>query len=174
VSGPVWDARGRVTGVEAIARAELQRPRVDVTVVPSGLYRDLFSQLMKRLDEASTLAQKQDEADNAARENTLATKAELLRQGLSEQRAEQLAHVRLFSVPSSAYGTNLDKVTPLSNTYGKGREADEKLAGVYFMRMSHACGQGLWGDDLADRPNLGVDLLRRGLGNVQAVIHSRS
>ena len=65
-------------------------------------------------------------------------------------------------------------MTPLSNTYGKGKEADEKLAGVYFMRMSHAFGQGLWGEDLSDRPNLGVDLLRRGLSNVQAVIHSRS
>ena len=84
------------------------------------------------------------------------------------------AHVRMFSVPSGAYGTNLSTVTPLSNTYGKGKEADEKLAGVYFMRMHHAFGQGLWGEDLTDRPNLGVDLLRRGLADVQAVIHSRS
>jgi cobaltochelatase CobN len=171
---PVWDARGKVTGVEVISRQELQRPRVDVTIVPSGLYRDLFSQMMKLLDDASTLAQKEEEADNAARENMLATKAELLRQGLPEKRAEQLAHVRMFSVPSGAYGTNLDKVTPLSNTYGKGKEADEKIAGVYFMRMHHAFGQGLWGEDLTDRPNLGVDLLRRGLADVQAVIHSRS
>ena len=171
---PVWDARGRVTGVEAISREKLQRPRVDVTIIPSGLYRDLFSQVMRRLDEASTLAQQQDEPDNAARDDMLAAKADLMKEGLPEARAEQLARVRMFTVPSGAYGTNLSTVTPLSNTYGKGKDADAKLAGVYFMRMHHAYGQGLWGEDISDRPNLGVDLLKRGLSNVQGVIHSRS
>ena len=55
-------------------------------MIPSGLYRDLFSQMMKLLDDSSTMAQKQEEADNAARENTSATKVELLRQGLPENR----------------------------------------------------------------------------------------
>lgn len=171
---PVWDARGRVTGVEAISRAELGHPRVDVTIIPSGLYRDLFSQVMKRLDEAVTLAQKQDEEDNAMRRNVLVARDELIRQGVPAERATQLAGVRMFTVPSGAYGTNLDKATPLSNTYGDGKEADAKLSGVYFMRMHHAYGQGLWGDDVQDRPGLGVDLLKQGLKGAQAVLHSRS
>ncbi|BBU63709.1 hypothetical protein MSC49_36440 [Methylosinus sp. C49] len=171
---PQWDARGRVIGVEAITREELGRPRVDVTIIPSGLYRDLFSQVMKRLDEAVTIAQRQEEADNAMRNNSLAAAAELVRDGLAPERAQQLARVRMFTVPSGAYGTNLDKATPLSNTYGNGKDADAKLSGVYFMRMHHAYGQGLWGDDLQDRPGLGVDLLKRGLSGVQAVVHSRS
>ena len=40
---PVWDAQtGRVLGVELISRAELGRPRVDVTLRISGFFRDAF------------------------------------------------------------------------------------------------------------------------------------
>ena len=46
-----WDERGRVIGVAAIIPLELGRPRIDVTIVPSGLYRDLFSNLMALLDK---------------------------------------------------------------------------------------------------------------------------
>jgi len=171
---PKWDARGRVTGVEAIPRAELGRPRVDVTIVPSGLYRDLFAQMMKLLDEAVSTARDQPEEDNRLRVNVLAAKSELMAQGVPEARAGQLASVRLFSVPSGAYGTNLDKVIPLSNTWGTGKQGERQVADVYFMRMHHAFGQGLWGDNVQDRPDLAVDLFKRALKGAQAVVHSRS
>jgi cobaltochelatase CobN len=172
---PKWDARGRVSGVEAIPRAELARPRVDVTIIPSGLYRDLFPLVMKMFDQAVAAAKAERDEDNALRAHVEASKRELMAQGLPEERAEQLASVRLFSVPSGAYGTNLDRAVPLSNTYGsKGSETDQKLADVYFMRMHHAFGQGLWGESVADRPGLAVDLLKHALKGADAVIHSRS
>lgn len=171
---PTWDGRGKLTGLEAVPRAALGRPRVDVTIIPSGLYRDMFPLAMKRLDEAVTLAKSQDEADNAVRRHARETRDALMAQGIGEQRAEQLAGIRMFSVPSGAYGTNLDKAIPLSNTYGKGAEADDKLSALYFMRMHHAFGQGLWGDSVADRPELGVDLLKGALKGAQGVVHSRS
>lgn len=40
---PKWDKRGRVKGVELIPCSELQRPRIDVLVTTSGLYRDTFA-----------------------------------------------------------------------------------------------------------------------------------
>jgi cobaltochelatase CobN len=171
---PVWNARGTVVGMEPIARAELGRPRVDVTIIPSGLYRDLFAQVMKRLDEAVTLARAQPEEDNRIRQHMAATTAELVARGVAPERAEQLAGVRLFSVPSGAYGTNLDKVIPLSNTWDKGKEGEAKVASVYFMRMHHAFGQGLWGERAADVPGLAVDLFKGALRGAQGVIHSRS
>ncbi|MBL8532950.1 MAG: cobaltochelatase subunit CobN, partial [Betaproteobacteria bacterium] len=171
---PKWDERGKVAGVEVIPRAELGRPRCDVTIIPSGLYRDLFSQVMKLLDEAVTLAQSQPEEDNVLRTNVAATRAELLAKGLPEARAAQLAAVRLFSVPSGAYGTNVANVVPLSNTYGNAAEADEKVSGVYFMRMHHAFGQGMWGESANDTPGLAVDLFKGALKGAQAAIHSRS
>jgi len=171
---PKWDDRGRVTGVEAIERSALGRPRVDVTIVPSGLYRDLFSQVMKLLDEAIALAQAQPETDNLLRENVENTRDELVARGVSEARALQLAQVRMFSVPSGAYGTNLEKIIPLSNTYGSGRDADRKLSDVYFMRMHHAFGRGLWGESAKDVPGLAVDLFKGALKGAQAAVHSRS
>jgi cobaltochelatase CobN len=172
---PKWDARGRVSGVEAIPRTELARPRIDVTIIPSGLYRDLFPVVMKLLDQAVTVAKAEKDEDNALRTHIEERKRELLATGLSEERAEQLASIRMFSVPSGAYGTNLDRAVPLSNTYGgKGSETDRKLADVYFMRMHHAFGQGLWGESVADKPGLAVDLLKHALKGSDAVIHSRS
>jgi cobaltochelatase CobN len=43
---PVWDsASDRVTGVEILPIALLERPRLDVTLRVSGLFRDAFPQL---------------------------------------------------------------------------------------------------------------------------------
>jgi len=53
---PRWDhASGRVTGYDIIAPAELGRPRIDVTLRVSGLFRDVFSNLAQ-LFEAATAA----------------------------------------------------------------------------------------------------------------------
>lgn len=179
---PVWDGRGRVTGVTLIPRAELGRPRVDVTVVPSGLYRDLFSPLLKLLDEAAVTAQQATEADNPLRRNLARTREALLAQGVAPELAERLAAVRLFSVPSGAYGTNLNKAVPLANTW----DNESELADLYFMRMSHPYGRGFWGGRTlqdgkvnADSPSelsrpLAVNLLKLALEGVEAAIHSRS
>lgn len=174
---PKWDERGRVIGVEAIPRPELGSPRIDVTVVPSGLYRDLFSNLMALLDKAVSLAKEQDEEDNILRANVLKTKKMLMEKGVKEDMAEKLATVRLFTVPSGAYGTNLDKVIPLSNTW----DNEKQVADVYFMRMSHMYGQGFWGAKVQSS-ELGVKsdedislmLFKNALSSTKMAVHSRS
>jgi len=171
---PVWDGRGKVAGLEVIARDTLGRPRVDVTMIPTGLYRDLFAQTMQRLDEAVTLAQNQDESDNPMHKAVAELKKELVDSGIDATRADKLARVRMFTEPTGAYGTNLSNVVPASNTYGDRKDADDKASGVFFNRMRFAFGQGLWSDDMADRPGLGVDILKRSLKGTQAVVHSVS
>jgi cobaltochelatase CobN len=169
---PVWDTRGRVSGVKVIPREQLDHPRIDVTIIPSGLYRDLFGNLIKLLDEAVTLAKQQDEPDNFLRQHVEQTKAALIKQGVAAEQAERLATVRLFTVPSGAYGTNLEKAIPLSNTW----KDDKQLADIYFMRMSHLYGQGFWGDKAAEQntPALAVNLLKQALSGSKMVVHSRS
>ncbi len=50
---PVWDeASRRVTGFEVVPRAELGRPRIDVTVRISGFFRDAFPHVITLLDDA--------------------------------------------------------------------------------------------------------------------------
>lgn len=169
---PKWDARGKVVGVEAIPRNELGRARIDVTIVPSGLYRDLFPNLMDLLDKAVSLAKEQDEEDNILRANILKTKKMLIDKGISEDKAEKLASVRLFTVPSGAYGTNLEKVIPLSNTW----DNEKQVADVYFMRMSYMYGQGFWGDKIqsTDLEDISLTLFKNALSGTKVAIHSRS
>ncbi len=64
---PVWDQRSfRVAGVETSPLAELGRPRVDVTLRISGLFRDLFATQLTLFESAVKLIAglKEDNTDN--------------------------------------------------------------------------------------------------------------
>jgi len=168
---PKWDERGRVQGVELIPRSELGRGRIDVTMVPSGLYRDLFPNLMDLLDKAVSTARDQQEEDNLIRRNVEKTRKMLLEKGVPEDKAQRLASVRIFTEPSGAYGTNLDKVIVASNTW----DNEKQVIDVYFMRMSHLYGQGFWGDSAEHGgKKLGETLLKSALSGSKIAIHSRS
>src|SRR5262249_49586904 len=59
---PRWDdANRRVVGIEPIALTELGRPRIDVTVRVSGLFRDAFPNLVRLLNDAVSMVAKLDE-----------------------------------------------------------------------------------------------------------------
>ena len=49
---PVRDALNRATEVEVIPLEELKRPRIDVVMTVSGIFRDLFAPTMTLLDKA--------------------------------------------------------------------------------------------------------------------------
>ncbi|MEW6618124.1 MAG: cobaltochelatase subunit CobN [bacterium] len=174
---PKWNERKEVVGVEPIPAYELGRARIDVTIVPSGLYRDLFSNLMDLLDKAVSLAKQQDETDNIIRLNILKAKKILMEKGISEDMAERLASVRLFTVPSGAYGTNLSNLIPLSNTW----DNEKQVADVYLMRMSHLYGQGFWGTKIeqGNRPeeldeDISLLLFKNALSGTKVAVHSIS
>ncbi len=170
---PTWDARGRVTGVEAISRRELGRPRVDVTMVSSGLFRDLFANLLKLLDDAAQLAQRQDDSDNPLQAHTRKLAIHLEQRGLSAQEAQRLASTRIFGLPFGAYGTNIEKLIPLSNVW----QNEQQVADVFINRMSHPFGQGNWGGDSATgqmNADLRRDVFRQALSGSKIALHSRS
>ncbi|MGC3956481.1 MAG: cobaltochelatase subunit CobN [Verrucomicrobiota bacterium] len=169
---PKWDARGRVQGVELIARAELGRPRVDVTVIPSGLYRDLFPVLMQLIDHAVNLVKTDTSDDNPLLQNIAAARAELEAQGIAPADAERLASVRLFSVPSGVYGTGLEQAIHHPDTWNDKHDVPT----VYFNRMSHLFGQGFWGTRAGGGTNgdLSPTVLKLALKGAKGVVHSRS
>lgn len=79
---PVWDSSSyRVTGIESEPIAVLGRPRVDVTLRISGLFRDIFSAQLTLFDSAVQLIAGLDEGgsdnplagmgDNAARHDRI-------------------------------------------------------------------------------------------------------
>ncbi|OHX36381.1 hypothetical protein BJL95_11500 [Methylomonas sp. LWB] len=179
---PLWDPRGAAAGVEVISQKELGRPRIDVVILPSGMYRDQFGPLMLLLDKAVTAARLADEPGNQIAQNYQKALAALLKRGVPKAQAERLAGVRLFSEPTGSYGNDLNKVIPLSNTWQK----EQDLAGVYLNRVGNPFGQGFWGGiDISGKngqaahgkqveAKLGVDLFKLVLKDVKASIHSRS
>ncbi|MDM7202968.1 MAG: cobaltochelatase subunit CobN, partial [Thermodesulfobacteriaceae bacterium] len=171
---PKWDERGRVIGLEVIPASELQRPRIDVVIIASGLYRDLFSNLIGLLDQAVNLAKDQEEKENFVRKNYLQTKEKLKAMKISEEVIEKLAGVRIFSEPPGSYGTNLDKIIALSNTW----ESEKEVVEVFFKRLSFGYGQGFWGNwnEVDNKLNmeLGIRLFKNALSGSKIAIHSRS
>jgi cobaltochelatase CobN len=167
---PTWDERGRVTGVEALSRKQLGRPRLDVTLVSSGLFRDLFPNLLTLMDQAAQLAQKQDdEGGNVMAAHSRKVAAALTARGISAEEAQRMASVRIFGVPSGAYGTQIEKLIPLTNAW----QNEKEVADVFINRMSHPFGAGYWGDDKAN-PEQRRELFRQALSGSQIALHSRS
>jgi cobaltochelatase CobN len=60
---PVWDEGSeRVSGIEIIPITELDRPRIDVTLRVSGLFRDVFPTLSALFNQATRALSARDEA----------------------------------------------------------------------------------------------------------------
>ncbi|MCK8604335.1 cobaltochelatase subunit CobN [Desulfoferrobacter suflitae] len=160
---PTWDGNGRVSGLEVIPGRILQRPRIDVLINPSGLYRDLFPQFMLFLDQAVHQAAQQEDIENLIARHNNALKTKLIQQGVPEDRAQRLSMVRIFSEPTGAYGTGVSEMAGASGTW----QAPEEIVKVYENRVGYAFSQGQWGEEAKD-------LLRHNLGGVDVTVHSIS
>lgn len=174
---PVWDAAGRVTGVEAIPVAELKRPRIDAVISATGLYRDQFPQVMHWLAQAAAQASALDEVDNAVAANSRRIEQALLGRGLSAEEARLAARTRIFSSASGAYSTGLEDATLASDSFGEAEDGGQdraageaKLAELYLERMQFAYGpdSARWGEKST------VNLYAEQLRGVQGAVLSRS
>ncbi|BBH64008.1 cobaltochelatase CobN [Actinoplanes sp. OR16] len=137
---PVWDpASRRVTGLEPIAREELGRPRIDVTVRISGFFRDAFPHVVAMLDDAFAMVAELDEPDNYVREHALRDQA--------EHGDWRRATMRIFGSRPGAYGAG---ILPLMDSRNWRDDAD--LAEVYAVWGGFAYGRDL--DGVPARPDM--------------------
>ncbi|WP_123025761.1 cobaltochelatase subunit CobN [Mycolicibacterium stellerae] len=137
---PVWDdASRRVVDLEAIALAELGRPRIDVTVRISGFFRDAFPHVVTMLDDAVALVANLDEpADqNYVRAHTDAD--------VAEHGDRRRATTRVFGSKPGTYGAGLLQLIDSRNW-----RDDADLAEVYTAWGGFAYGRGLDGAPAAD------------------------
>jgi magnesium chelatase subunit H len=127
---PRQDSYGRVAGAELVPLAELGRPRVDVLINLSGIFRDLLPLQTRLLAEAALLAAGADEPAemNFVRKHALAFQAET-GCGLEE------AALRVFGNADGAYGANVNHLID----HGAWRDEDE-LAEAYVRRKGFAYG----------------------------------
>ena len=138
---PVRDALNRATGVEKIPLEELGRPRIDVVMTVSGIFRDLFSPTVQLLDKAVRLTAGLDEPldQNYVRKHVL----------------EQMAHdncdaddaaTRVFSNAPGNYGTNVNFMV-LDSQW----EREETLGDLFVTRKCFAYGRDSKGRTIEGR-----------------------
>jgi len=125
-----FDSYGRLAGAELIPLAELGRPRIDVVITLSGIFRDLLPLQVKLLAEAALLAAKADEAPqhNFVRKHALAF--------IAENGGDiETAALRVFGNAEGAYGANVNLL--IDNA--RWDDADD-LAETYSRRKGFAYG----------------------------------
>jgi len=154
---PVWDGPSRrLVDLELIPLRQLGRPRVDVTLRISGLFRDAFPQLVAWFNRATALVAA---ADEPAEENPLAAAAQ--RDGHAW---------RVYGSAPGAYGAGLQGLIDSGEW-----ESRADLAAAY-LNWSSWRYEGLGGAD-GQGPGLRIAADRQGfeqrLAGVQVVLHNQ-
>ncbi len=141
---PVWDGN-RVTGLRVIPLDELGRPRIDVVVRISGLFRDTFMNIVELIDEAVTKVAALDEPldMNYVRKHFL----------------EGLRH-RIFGDKPGSYGAGVNHAVNSSQW-----RDEEELAEIYVNWGCYAYGKDAFGVRAEDEFKLS-------LKNVGAVVRN--
>lgn len=128
---PRFDSYGRLAGAELISLEELGRPRIDVLMTLSGIFRDLLPHQTRLLAEASWLAASADEpcAMNFVRKHVLDYQHDC---GCDLETAA----LRVYSNSVGTYGSNVNHVIE------DGRwQDDSELAEQYAQRKCFAYGR---------------------------------
>jgi magnesium chelatase subunit H len=147
---PRFDSYGRLAGAELMSLEELGRPRVDVVITLSGIFRDLLPLQIKLLAEAAFLAASADEPleRNFIRKHVLAFQA-------AHGGDIETASLRVFGNAEGTYGSNVSSLIDNSRW-----EDEDELAETYSRRKGFAYGR-------AGRPVQQPKLLQSVLAGVE-------
>jgi magnesium chelatase subunit H len=147
---PRFDSYGRIAGATLVPLADLGRPRIDVVITLSGIFRDLMPLQIKLLAEAAFLAASAEEPieSNFVRKHSLAYQRE---HGCTLE----IASMRVYGNAEGAYGANVNNLVESSNW-----SDEDELAETYSRRKGFAYGR-------SGRPVQQGALLQSLLGDVQ-------
>ncbi len=153
---PVRDALNRVNEVVPIPLEELKRPRIDIVMTVSGIFRDLFSPTVELLDKAVRLVAKLDEPHEMNH-----VRRHVQEEIDSRPCSFDDAVARVFSNAPGNYGTNVNFMVMDSQWDDAGALAD-----LFVTRKCFAYGRDSQGRSLEGREaRLAMD---RALTRVQA------
>lgn len=128
---PRFDGYGRLAGATLIPLTELGRPRIDVVITLSGIFRDLMPLQIKLLAEAAYLAAAADEPieQNFVRKHALAY--------VNEHGCDlETAALRVYGNADGTYGANVNHLVEHSVW-----DEDDELAETYMRRKGFAYGK---------------------------------
>lgn len=135
---PTWGSvGGKVTGLEIIPTSELERPRIDVTVRISSLFRDTFPNLFELIDEAVSMVcdLEEDDDNNFLRKHLREDMARMIEEGMSLADARDNAMIRVFGEPPGTHGAGVNILVESSKW-----DSIEDLAQIYV-----TCGCSAYG-----------------------------
>ena len=128
---PRFDSYGRIAGATLIPLAELGRPRIDVVITLSGIFRDLMPLQIKLLAESAFMAASADEPleQNFIRKHAVAYQ-------LEHGCTLEIAAMRVYGNDEGAYGANVNNLVESSRWGDEG-----ELAETYSRRKGFAYGR---------------------------------
>ncbi|NTV97924.1 MAG: magnesium chelatase subunit H [Chlorobiaceae bacterium] len=150
---PAYDGSGKISHYKLVPLDKLKRPRIDVLMQLSPIFRDAFGVLMDQLDRLFKDAAKADEPEdmNYIRKHV----NEALATGVSFESAT----ARQFTQPPGAYGTYVDDMIEDSAW-----ESEGDLDDLFIRRNSNAYGGNRKGEKE-------TDILKSLLSSVDRVVH---
>jgi cobaltochelatase CobN len=180
---PVWDARGLVKDLKLVPVEKLGRQRIDVIVTTSGLFRDLFAQLLLLSDRAfhytlaasyeSILAKKpalRSALDSALKDVPEAERGHenlemnaIARHWMASAESGSTALLRIFGPEEGAYGAGINRIVEQAWTW----KSRDQVADAYLGKMAHAYSAGGWG-------TVEPAQYRNALAGIQESFHSRA
>src|SRR5690606_5431460 len=131
------------------------RPRIDVVVQVTSVYRDQFDGFMRQLADAVERLAALDEPGNTLAINSRALAQRLRDQGIEPARAERLAQLRVFGNEPGDYGTGVSQLTLDSTQW----EDESALAEQFLSRLQYGYGSDSWGEKIEGQ-NLFAEQLR--------------
>ena len=153
---PVRDALNRATEIEVISLEELKRPRIDIVMTVSGIFRDLFAPTMALLDKAVRRVAVLDEPLDM----------NYVRRNVSEKIDADGADfddavARVFSNAPGNYGTNVNFMVMESQW-----ETSDTLGDLFVTRKCFAYTRDSKGRTIEGRE--ARDLMDQALSRVEA------
>ena len=119
---PRFDSYGRLAGAELMPLAELGRPRIDVVITLSGIFRDLLPLQIKLLAEAA-LPGRQRPTSRPSRTSSASTRWPTRREHGCDL---ETASLRVFGNAEGAYGANVNHLVDNSRW-----DDEDELAETY-------------------------------------------
>ncbi len=159
--------KGEIVDIEIIPYKKLKRPRIDVVISVTGLYRDTFPQTIKILAKAVEKVSKLNEKDNYLRQNTLALEKKLNSlKNITKQEALYLSTIRVFSNKIGDYGSGVGDISKSARW-----ENDKRISQNYVQTLGYYYGSDItrWGEK-----NVELDLYSKNLSGTNAVLFSRT
>lgn len=145
---PIWlENSDKVIGIRVIPLDELNRPRIDVVLRITGLFRDTFPNIINLMENSVNLIAQLNEnpEDNYLKKNIESEIIELIEKGVTKEKAKYFSKMRVFGCPPGTYGAGVDFLLNSQEW-----ETREDLGRAYIKWSGYAYGEDYHGEEVED------------------------